>query len=221
MLTQAPGSCACCCTVAPVSVLTAWRLGLFTAWSTHVTLTGVCWPAVGSKHAGPAHHDLTPQCVNHDCAQLLGARHGNLRGTHIAHTQHTHMQHSHNTASIDCLMCVCHMRVPAGVGAAHMPAAAWIWVRAGQLTLSALRLSLWKSSPPQVRSMRAPTMPAFSIPSSTSTLWLEGPRAHTSLLPAQRQKMRWGGLRQNPTPGHCMSWLAGGAACQVEGKTHL
>jgi hypothetical protein len=58
------------------------------------------------------------------------------------------------------------------------------------LTLSALRLSLWKSSPPHVRSMRAPTMPAFSMASSTSTLWLEGPSAHTSLVPAQPQQQQ-------------------------------
>lgn len=104
-----------------------------------------------------------------------------------------------------------------------------------QRTLSALRLSLWNSRPPQVRSMRAATcvqegrhtcllqqlattlraswqqhcectplrgartrqhrahthartMPALSMSSSTGTLWLEGPSAHTSLVPAARQR---------------------------------
>lgn len=51
------------------------------------------------------------------------------------------------------------------------------------LTLSALRLSLWKSRPPHVRSILAPTMPALSMASKVSTVWLEGPKAHTSLVP--------------------------------------
>jgi hypothetical protein len=79
------------------------------------------------------------------------------------------------------------------------------------LTFSALRLSLWKSSPPHVRSMRAPTMPAFSMASSTSTLWLEGPSAHTSLVPAQPQQQQH---NQQATGGHVVT-KGGSGRCQL------
>jgi hypothetical protein len=54
------------------------------------------------------------------------------------------------------------------------------------LTLSAASVARWKSRPPHVRSMRAATMPARSISSSTGTVWLLGPRLHTSLVAVQQ-----------------------------------
>jgi hypothetical protein len=50
------------------------------------TLVG--WPAILSKHTGPADHDLPAQRVNDDCTQLLGARHGHLQQSHSAHGVH-------------------------------------------------------------------------------------------------------------------------------------
>lgn len=43
------------------------------------SLTWVCWPAVGAKHAWPAHHHLAAQGVHDHGTQLLGAGHGGLQ----------------------------------------------------------------------------------------------------------------------------------------------
>jgi hypothetical protein len=66
--TASAKSVLCCCAVELLCLL--------------LPLTWMCWPAIWPKHACPAHHDLTAQCVNNHCTQLLGTSHGNLSTAH-------------------------------------------------------------------------------------------------------------------------------------------
>jgi hypothetical protein len=145
-------------------------------------LTRVCGPAVGPQHAGPPHHDLAAQRLHDDGRQLLGVGHrrlqahvGGERGERSALEPSAGVDRRPSMRLKGGRACTPHTLLCCSCPAAHP----LLW-----LTLSARRLSLWKSRPPHDRSMRAATMPALSIASSTGTLWLLGPSAAISLVPA-------------------------------------